>query len=105
VKLNNDFNTRRNELIEGWDDASRKEKNIYGETLKNITGAYLDRLAHSQPDKLSKTTKETLKETANIYNSRMELGMKNTIGAWNKNAQGYMTEDYRENISKNLKLK
>ena len=105
VKLNNDFNRRRNELIDGWEEASGREKELYNKALKNLTGAYLDRLAFAQPEKLSNTSKETLKETANIFNSRKELGMKKTMDSWNKNARGYVTEDYRENINKELRLK
>ena len=105
VKLNNDYNRRRNELIESWDEASGREKELYSKTLKNLTGAYLDRLAFAQPEKLSRTTKETLKETASIFNSRKEIGMNKTMNAWNKNARGYVTEDYRENIKKELKLR
>ena len=105
VRLNNDFNVRRNELVNGWDEASSKEKQLYEDTLKNLTSAYLDRLAYSQPDMLSKTTTATLKETASIFNSRKDLNMKDTLDNWNNNAQGFMSEDYRENVSKNLKLK
>ena len=105
VRLNNDYNRRRNELIESWDEASGREKDLYNKTLKNLTGTYLDRLAFAQPEKLSGTTKETLKETANIFNSRKELGMKDMMNAWSKNARGYVTEDYSENVKKELKLK
>lgn len=105
VKLNNDYNALRNELIESWDEASGKEKEMYKKALENLTGAYINRLAFAQPERLTNTTKETLKETANIFNSREELGMKDTIATWNSNAKGYVAEDYRENINKELKLK
>jgi len=105
VKLNNDYNARRNELIEAWDGASAREKKLYEGALKNLTGAYLDRLAHVQPDKLSRTTQQTIKESASLFNTRKELGMKKTIDNWSGNAKGYMSESYRENISDTLKLK
>ena len=78
---------------------------MYKKALENLTGAYVDRLAFAQPEKLSDTTKETLRETANIFNSRKELEMKDTLTVWNSNAEGYVTEDFRENIKKELKLK
>jgi len=105
VKLNNDFNRKRNELIEEWDKAPRKKKRLYKELLQNLTRAYLDRLAYVQPRELSETTDNTLKETASICNKRSELGMKEVLAKWNSGAKGYITEDFRENVGNSLKLK
>ena len=105
IKLNNDFNMRRNELIESWDGASGKEKEMYKEALESLTGAYVNRLAFLQPKRLSNTTKETLRETANIFNSRKELGMKATFDTWNNDAKGFLPDDFRENINATLKLR
>ncbi len=105
VKLNNDFNKQRNQLVRAWQDASGSEKKLHAEMLKNLTGAYLDRLAFVQPGKLTGTTRETLRESANIFNSRKELGMKSALQEWNTKSRGFIPEEYRETINKELKLK
>ena len=105
VKLNNDYNKRRNELVEEFDNASRKDKKLYADTLEVLTLTYFNRLAVSQPEQLSDTTKVTLQETASIINSRKGIDMKSSVEIWNKNAEGYMTNEFREGVNKQFILK
>ncbi|SMO71791.1 carboxypeptidase-like regulatory domain-containing protein [Fodinibius sediminis] len=105
VKLNNEYNTRRNELVQAIQNTSGREKELHREALKNLTEAYLNRLAYSQPKELSSTTRDVLKESSTIFNAESDLDMKKTVDEWKQKSKGYISEDFKNNLNDNLKLK
>ena len=105
VKLNNDFNSSRNELMKAWSETSGEEKGVYAESLNHLTMAYLDRLAFAQPDKLSDTSKDILNETGDLFKSNKELQMTGAVENWLENSEGYVSRDYRENVKRLMGVK
>ncbi|ELR72087.1 hypothetical protein C900_01829 [Fulvivirga imtechensis AK7] len=105
VKLNNDYNGIRNELVKGWKESSGQQKELYAEALQNLTNAYLDRLAFIQPEKLTDTSKDLLKETGSIINDNEDLNVKEAVQNWLKTSEGYVTNDYRANVKRFMNIK
>ncbi|SHF18447.1 FoF1-type ATP synthase, membrane subunit b or b' [Fodinibius roseus] len=105
VKLNNEYNTRRNELVHAVQNTGGAEKELHKDALKNLTEAYLNRLAYTQPKELSSTSKDVLKESSTIFNAESDLDMKKTIDEWKQKSKGYISEDFEHNLNDNLKLK
>ncbi|NMM49672.1 MSCRAMM family protein [Marinigracilibium pacificum] len=105
VKLNNEYNSIRNELVKGWENSSGEEKELHAEALQNMTKAYIERLAFIQPDNLTDTSKDVLKETGSLINDNEELNVKETIQNWLKNSEGYVNNDYRESVKRYLNIK
>lgn len=105
VKLNNEYNSNRNELMKGWASSTGEEKEVYAESINALTMAYLDRLAIAQPDKLSDTSKDVLSETGDLFNSNKDLDMKDSIELWSEDSKGYVTEDFRADVKRFMKLK
>ncbi|MDR8390609.1 carboxypeptidase-like regulatory domain-containing protein [Aliifodinibius sp. S!AR15-10] len=105
VRLNNEYNNVRNELVEQIQNTKGAEKELHKEALNNVTVAYLDRLAYTQPDDLTSTTKDVLNESANIFNASEDIDMKTTMEAWEKKSKGYVSQDFQSNVKSNLRLK
>lgn len=105
VKLNNEYNSIRNELVKGWKESSGEEKELHAEALQNLTNAYLDRLAFTQPEKLTDTSTDVLKETGSIINDNEDLNVKEAVQNWLKTSEGYVTNDYRANVKRYMNIK
>ncbi|MEX2566039.1 MAG: carboxypeptidase-like regulatory domain-containing protein [Cyclobacteriaceae bacterium] len=105
VKLNNDYNSLRNELVKGWDKSSGKEKELHAEALQNLTNAYLERLAFTQPDRLTNTSIDVLRETGSIINDNKDLNVKEAVQNWLRSSEGYVTNDYRSNVKRYMNIK
>lgn len=105
VKLNNEYNGIRNELLKGWENSKGEEKELHAEALQNLTGAYLDRLAFTQPDKLTDTSKDVLKETGSIISSHEDLKVKEAVQNWLNDSEGYLNNDFRANVQRYMKVK
>jgi hypothetical protein len=105
VRLNNEYNKRRNELINAIKNTEGAEKELHKDALKNVTVAYLNRLAYTQPTELTSTTKGVLNESATIFNAEEELEIKKTVEEWQDKAKGYISEDFENNLKDNFKLK
>ena len=105
VRLNNDYNSLRNDLIRGWEKSSGQEKELYAEALQNLTNAYLERLAFTQPGKLTNTSKDVLKETGSIINDNEGLHVKESVQNWLNHSEGYVSNDYRANIKRYMNIK
>lgn len=104
IRLNNEFNNSRNELVEAYGQSEGKDKEVYAEAIQNLTNTYLTRLAFTQPDNLTDSSKDILKETAVIFNANEDLNMNASVGFWLENSKGYVTEDYRVSVQQYLKL-
>lgn len=104
VKLNNEYNTRRNELVNAIQNTEGAQKELHKDALKNLTEAYLNRLAYSQPKELSSTTKDVLKESATIFNAEADIDMKKTVDEWKQKSEGYISQDFENNLNDNFKL-
>ncbi len=104
IRLNNEFNNNRNDLVEAYGQSEGKDKEVYAEAIQNLTNAYLTRLAFTQPENLTDSSKDILKETSSIFNANKELNMKGSVGLWLENSKGYVTEDYRVSVQQYLKL-
>lgn len=105
VKLNNEYNSVRNELVKGWEKSSGEEKELHAEALQNLTNAYLERLAFTQPEKLTDTSKDVLKETGDIIKGNEELNVKESVQNWLNNSEGYVSNDYRANVKRYMNIK
>ena len=100
VKLNNEYNSGRNELMTAWSEGEAQDKELYAEALNQLTMAYLDRLAFAQPDKLTDTSKDILTETGDLFKSNDELQLTGAVETWLENSDGYVSDDFRENVKR-----
>lgn len=105
VRMNNEYNTRRNELTKQIQSSRGTEKDLYIRALQNLTEAYLTRLAYTQPKKLTRTTKDLLGETATIFNAEKDINIKSTLEQWQKKSEGYVSEDFKNNLRVSFKLR
>ena len=105
VRLNNEYNKVRNELINKIQETKGSEKELHKEALKNTTEAYLNRLAYTQPKNLTSTTKDVLNESATIFKSSKDIDMKKTVEDWEKKSKGYVSKEFQSNLKQHLKLK
>ena len=105
VRLNNEFNNIRNELVNKIQETKGSDKELYKEALKNTTEAYLNRLAYTQPKNLTSTTKDVLTESATIFKSSEDIDMTKVVEDWEKKSKGYVSKEFQSNVKQHLKLK
>ena len=98
VKLNNEYNNTRNELLSEMEKAIGKEKQLYAESLKALTFAYLDRLALEQPEKFSETTENTLIETAQLLKGVKEFDIKQEINQYAEASKNNLPSEFISNV-------
>jgi hypothetical protein len=99
VRLNNEYEKRKEDLVRAIRDSEGEEKEKYRETLENLTTVYLDRVALVQPRGFTGSTEKVVKEIAELSADDPNLKLNEAITRWQNDSSDFLSADVKNNLS------
>lgn len=100
VRLNSEYEKRRDELVAELRRTEGDEREKYEESLEVLTEVYLDRVALLQPDEFSVTTERVIENTAKISKEESGTKLGSAIEGFSSRSSGFVPANFSENLNR-----
>jgi hypothetical protein len=99
VRLNNEYEKRKEELIQAIQESDGDEKEKYTEALDNLTTVYLDRVSIIQPDGFTASTEKVVEGIATLTTEQPELKLNETVLRWQNDSSDFLSVNVKNNLA------
>lgn len=99
VRLNNEYEKRKEELIQAIQVSEGDEKEKYMATLDNLTTVYLDRASIIQPEGFTATTEKVVEGIAKLTTDQPDLKLNETVTRWQNDSSDFLSVAVKNNLS------